>query len=143
MRDSDFAIYGINYFSAQEIIETGAKLADISPVLFSNLNYFRIMLGQPVLLLKNGLTTGKHKSKEHRAGDAVDVYFQDDRKLPSISEVLFIAVKAGFSGVGIYHNGNAYSLHLDIGTKIRTWSAKKTNPKKDWTYSELIVNPKL
>jgi len=142
MKHSDFVTYGIKYFTADEIVETGASLKDVSASLISNLNEYRRLMQQPIFLLKNGLTTGKHKSKEHPAGLAVDIYFQNDKKLNSVAFMVFNAVKAGFNGVGVYHNGNAYSMHLDIGRNIRQWVAIKPHTKKGWQYFSMINDPK-
>lgn len=142
MTPEDFALYHIDKFTAQEITSTGAKLSDISALLFANLNGFRNDIGASISLIANGLTTGNHKSKEHAEGKAVDCYLKGgDLCGLSIATILFLAVKNGFKGFGIYFNGSIYSFHLDLRPAFSAWTAFKHPEDSDWTYSRFVNDP--
>jgi len=91
-------------------------------------------------LLKNGLTTGRHKSKLHPQGKAVDVYING--KI-NVSKVIYAAQEAGFCGIGVYFctETGLYTFHFDTG-KYRLWGAYKKRKKDKWIYYNIIQDPK-
>lgn len=143
MKESDFRDSAIHNFTAKEIKDTGARLEEVQLLTIFRLNMFRVSVGKKIKLQKNGLTTGEHSSPEHKDGKAVDFYF-DDGSLAgkSITEIVFMLVSCGFHGIGVYHNGKAYSFHADIGQRLRSWTAIK-DKTNNWQYSQLFIDPKI
>ena len=72
MNRQDFQDWKIAHFTAEEIEATGANLAHVQIRLLAAMERFREGLGRPFKLIKDGMTTGKHKAPEHLAGLAVD-----------------------------------------------------------------------
>ena len=142
MVNQDFRSYNILHFDANEIINTGANLSDVAASLIAALDRFRKLLHRPVLLLKNGLTTGDHKSRGHKAGLAADICLREADGEISINEIFKTALIAGFYVIGIYHNGAAYSFHLEIDNVYRFWMAYKKHREAQWHYASLLKNPK-
>lgn len=127
------------YFSKKEIEATGAKLEEVSFVLFQKLLKLRLALDIRMKLLHNGLTTGNHKSEFHPKGEAVDFF------LASSVDPYWVfkqAVKVGFLRVGIYWNGQTYSFHLDLGSEPAFWFGVKSKKGEPWKFGRLIVDPK-
>ena len=141
MTHSDFVTMEIDRFSAEEIEATCAKLADVQASLMSSLNRLRNLVGQPFALLKNGLTTGNHASCYHGKGLAADVVIGNGL-VTHTTDVLFKAIRIGFNGVGLYHNGLIYSWHFDLRETPSTWSAVKGR-EGTWMYSPLMVDPRV
>jgi hypothetical protein len=136
MRESDFEKYGINHFTGEEIEETGADLKDINVDLIIALDLFRSILGYPVYLLENGMTTGSHSSWTHPAGMAVDG--RTKGKL-GVDRIIKAALQAGFKGIGVYWNGQCTSFHLDIRPNYAFWAGHKKEPGVgDWTFTSLF-----
>lgn len=142
MLRTDFEKYGITKFTWKEIESTGANPADVQLVLMMKLQVFRLKVNTRVVLLVNGLTTGTHKSKEHKDGLAVDIAFQDIKYLVNVSHIVNCALEAGFKGIGVYHNEAAYSFHFDCRENYSFWSAFKRHRENTWNYRSLIVDPK-
>lgn len=134
------------YFTSQEIEATGASLQDVQIETILALDKFRFSIGRKVLLAFNGLTTGNHSSHEHKLGLAVDVYL--DKSEGNVDNwamtraYVFEAIKAGFTGIGVYWNGVQYSFHFDLGA-IRLWAGVKSAPgKTNWSYKTLLIDPR-
>ena len=145
MLESDFEIVGVTNFTPKEVRDTGADLDDVQIWTMRTIQRFRDKINEAVghkvsvSLLKNGMTTGNHKSPYHPSGEAIDCYL-------SVEVTTTIAFKcaldAGFKGIGIYWNGKAYSYHLDTGDDFRFWIGIKKPGEKKWTFDALIVDPK-
>lgn len=128
-------------FSKREIEATGAKLEDIDYESFKKLCEFRLILGVPVYFIKNGMTTGNHRSPGHPAGKAYDV------RIPKANfyTVFKAAISAGLIKFGGYWNGRAYSYHLEDSEVAAFWTGvkKAPGPKYSWNFTNpLINNPK-
>lgn len=136
MRNSDFAIYNLKYFTKEEIEETGAKLGHISTGLIICLNNVRRILGVPIHLMHNGLTTGEHSSALHKRGMACDFAVEG----VTVDDVFKAVLKAHFRGFGAYWNGVAHSFHVDLRPDYGFWSA--TKDEDGWKYYGLIKDPK-
>ena len=134
MREQDFA--NIRYFDKKEVEETGSKIEDVEYETIRKLDDFREMIACPVYLIKNGLTTGEHKSGEHPEGKAVDFVLGEQKRAKEIFNCL---LECGFRGIGIYWNTITNSYHADIG-KYRSWKAVKVQGGI-WHYTDLIINP--
>lgn len=129
----------IEYYTPDEITATGAKLEDVQLETIQAADRFRALVGKRVHPLFNGITTGNHKSKEHEDGLAIDVWVEGH---PSPYFVFKRALDAGFTRIGVYWNGVAYSFHLALGAKHGFWTAYKSDPDvKQWTYGRIIVDP--
>ena len=131
----------IEYFTKNEIEGTGSMLRDINALLIYRLNEFRRLIKRRVVLLPNGLTTGEHTNINHYIGKASDNGFCEGDGSVDIIKCFKAALSARFKGIGLYWNGIAYSIHLDIGRGYRFWSAKKGHRETEWTYYSLINDP--
>lgn len=128
----------LKYFSDVEIAYTGAKINDVQYQLFVSMDKFRALVDRSVCLLPNGITTGNHKSEEHKNGLACDCY------LPGVVDPYFVfkkALDAGFNRIGVYWNGSQYSFHLAIGKTHGFWTARKTKRGEPWVYGSICVDP--
>ncbi len=131
-------------FSEQEIISTGADLIDIDFKSFEKLQKFRLLINNPILFQKNGITSGYHYSKEHGGGKAFDIRFKNIvTDFSSVYSYFKKALKVGFTGIGIYWNGSEFSFHLDDGERIRFWNANKNLNNNNWFYSGLINDVRI
>lgn len=137
MLPSDFEEFGIRCFDQKEIEATGARLADVQVRLVQHLDRFRRALGKPVYLVKNGLTTGKHKSKLHIMGLAVDATARDFEP----EDILKAAIHANFNGVGLYFSNGWTSFHLDLRNEIGFWIGYKRKGQRKWRYTRLVSEP--
>jgi len=143
--EEDFKKAGVIDFTPKEVRATGAKLCDVQIWTMLTIQRFRDMINEAmghnvsVSLLKNGMTTGNHKSPYHPAGTAIDCYLSVE---VATTIVFKCALNAGFKGIGIYWNGKAYSYHLDIGDDFRFWIGVKKPGGKKWTFDSLIADPK-
>ena len=131
----------IHYFKPKEITKTGAKLKDVQAETILKIDAHRNKTGLPTYICPNGITTGTHKSIQHKNGQAIDIYY---KKPVVVKDILRIALEVEFRGIGAYYNTetNLYSFHFDLGPEYRFWSAwkiKRTNP---WTYGALILDPR-
>jgi hypothetical protein len=136
MTRDDFKAFGIRHFTPEEVIATGATLQDVKPRLLQHLDHFRIELGQPVHLVRNGLTSGSHSSTYHRQGLAADC----TTKPVEPQSVLKAALEADFTAVGIYWNrGHWTSFHLDLRPQRAFWMGYKKPHARKWTYRSLLV----
>ena len=141
MKESDFIEYEIDNFTPTEIVETGANVEDISVDLMVAMQKFRLLVNRRVVLLSNGMTTGKHKSKLHPGGKACDCYLHPDDGEVKVLDVFKFALEAGFKGIGIYWNGTLHSFHFDLRNNYAFWSGKK-EPGHEWDFYSLIKDPK-
>ena len=48
-----------------------------------------------------------------------------------------VALQWGFHGVGVYWNGECYSVHLDKRRDLAMWYAIKKAPGKEWKYTHI------
>lgn len=133
----------LDYFQANEIIATGAKLKDVQYELLFFLDRLRKKLGKPIYLCKNGLTTGMHKNKLHYEGLAAD--FSIANKNTDVNLIFKACMETGFKGMGIYYSQNTknYSFHIDRGKDYRFWTGYKKKGDRDWFYGNLIIDPKI
>ena len=136
MTDLDLLQLGITNFTQAEIEATGASLGDIQVHLMVTLQKFRTLIGRPVHLLFNGMTTGDHKCPFHLSGDAVDFWVERCGYQRCIKAMF----EAGFRGVAGYWNGTAYSYHGDTGEPMRFWKCRIWEDRR--VYSELFADPK-
>lgn len=143
MRVQDFQDLGIRYFSPSEITATGAALEDVDAALIARYDSFRDHLGRAVCFCPNGLTTGNHSSPLHPEGLAGDASFREQDGPVSVPNVFKAALLAGFYGIGIYHNGAAYSIHLDLRPEYGFWAGHKGHRESKWNFRSLIVDPAM
>ena len=129
-----FDFRNIKHFTVEEVERTGAKIADVQYETIKKLDEFRELIKCPVVLLSNGLTSGEHKSVQHPAGEAVDFTLGNTRP---ISEVVKLALQAGFSGIGVYWNTVSNSYHFDTRLDFSFWYGEK-NKTGGWDYSSLF-----
>lgn len=141
MREEDFDLHNITCFTPEEVRGTGADLFDISLLLMLMLQKFRKSIGRKVVLLPKGMTTGEHKSQEHRMGLAVDVAFTEQDGPVDIAVVFRSCLTAGAKGIGVYWNGSAYSVHMDLRKEYTFWGAWKAHRKNTWNYTSLLKDP--
>jgi len=139
---TDFKKHGITKFTPAEVENTGATLKDVRLRLILSLQAFRVIVDRRVGLLRNGMTTGEHDALEHPAGLAVDGYFFPGDGTVEISEIVKAALKAGFTGIGVYWNGVQFSFHLDLRPDLGFWYGSKESPGAGaWTFSSLFITP--
>jgi hypothetical protein len=141
MTPQDFADHHIKYFTPTEITDTGAALEDVQAALIVRYDYFRKLLGRAVCFCPNGLTTGNHKSPLHPAGEAGDASFREKDGPVNVTNVVKAALQAGFRGIGVYYNGTAYSIHLDLRSEYGFWTGFKGHRESTWNFRSLIVDP--
>jgi len=127
----------LRHFTPAEVTRTGARIKDVQFRTMFVADRFRHFLGCPVKLIKNGLTTGKHRDPAHPRGEAVDCY--PTAKITHYAAYK-AALRAGARAIGIYWNGRIYSYHLGLGPAWKSWAAVKS-AKNAWVYSCLIVDP--
>jgi len=132
----------VRFFSAEEIEATGAKLRRVQRRLVYALDDFRAILGCPVILLHNGMTTGEHASYTHGIGLAVDIAFREANHPKNMRALPMMAAAVGFRGIGVYWGGTGYSMHLDLGMVFRQWARWRHHREKEWHEGALIVDPK-
>jgi hypothetical protein len=137
MTEQDFKDFGIHYFTPAEVRATGANLHDVQPRLLQHADRFRRAIEQPVHLIKNGLTSGFHKSQLHSMGLALDGYVQDFQPM----DVLKCALEANFRGVGLYCRASRgwVSFHLDLRQDIGFWVGAKKKGCRHWEYTSLVA----
>lgn len=137
MKHTDFV--HIQYFNAREVENTGAKIEDVEYELIHNLDRLRQMLKKRIHLLPNGLTTGKHSSKEHKEGKAVDFTIQGITA-KDVVKVVVLSSSIGFKGIGVYRNEKgAYSFHMDLRNEVALWKGTKYEGG-GWNHSGLTFN---
>lgn len=141
MQDNEFNL--INDFTKAEITNTGADIKNVSSVLIYKLDKMRNMLGRPIYLLKNGLTTGEHKSDHHRNGTAADFYLHEQDGFVSVRDVVLAAIYSDFRGIGIYYNGTAYSFHVDLRDELTIWNGVKEKQSGKWDYETIRFDPRV
>jgi hypothetical protein len=142
MKLTDFEDFGLDNYTAVEVENTGAKLEDVKLNLMISVQRFRENVNRRVRLLPNGLTTGGHKSPEHPNGEAADCAFYAEDGSITIGVIVKAALDAGIKGLGVYWNGIAFSVHLDVGKRRRFWYAEKDGPDAmGWEFKSLFVTP--
>jgi hypothetical protein len=140
MKVKDFADYGIKNVSPEDITGTGAPLDSVNVFLILRADEFIGRAGLPVVWLPNGLTTGAHRATWHPRGLAWDLAFNCDQKLVKMYELWKLAIECEFKGIGVYWNGIAYSMHLDLRPALSLWGGVK-EPGKEWDYFSVFRDP--
>jgi hypothetical protein len=141
MLREDFERYGIVNFSWDEAAATGADPRDVNVFWFVAAQKFRTKVDRAVVLLPGGLTTGVHGSWQHPNGTAGDVAFREGEGPLVPKRLVYAAVESGFLGIGVYYNGTALSMHLDLGPLVRRWLWLKAHRRDDWSKYDLITDP--
>lgn len=134
---TEIEIANISFFTKEEIENTGALLEDVSVDLFLRLQILRAHLNRRILLLENGLTTGKHSAYQHAQGLACDFTLHPHDGDVHMKDIFVAATNSiDFKGFGAYWNGAQYSFHVDIRDTFSEWGAIKKNNK--WLYFSLF-----
>jgi len=145
MLKSDIKDYNIKNFTWAEIKATGADPKDVNIFGMVALQKFRVhpYVNRSVVFLPNGITTGGHSSFQHPNGTAYDISFRDFEKPDPLvpKHLVYAAEECGFKGIGLYYNGAAFSMHLDLGPEIRRWLWMKQHRKDKFKKFDLIVDP--
>lgn len=141
MKVQDFRDFDVRHVKAADVTATKAPLDSVNLYLILHLDDFIGRCGLPVVLLPNGLTTGTHRASWHPRGLAADVAFGIKQEDVKIYDLWKLAIECGFKGVGIYWNGVAYSMHLDLRPVLSTWGGVKTTGA-DWAYYSLFNDPR-
>lgn len=125
--------------TADEIRATGSNVEDVDYSAFDSVCQLRKELNSPIYFIKNGITTGNHKSPGHPAGKAFDIRVP---RLPMYA-VFKAAIGSGFNKIGVYWNGKAYSYHLEVAPSPAFWMGTKPEPgpKHGWKFNTLIKDP--
>ncbi len=110
-------------FNENEVVATGASIANVQYSTLYMLQQARNILNAPINLLRNGLTSGGHKSILHPNGLAVDFTIND---VTNSQDVIKVLLTVGFKGVGVYHwkNGSV-SFHADQRKTVGLWFRKQ------------------
>lgn len=137
---TDFKDHNIDNFTPGEVEDTGANLADVQLETMIAIQKYRETIRRRVKLAFNGITTGKHKSPLHPGGKAIDSYLLPEDGPIKTLDILKAALKAEFTGIGIYWNGKLYSTHFDLRPNYALWSGIKNFGEKSWDYRSLIVD---
>ena len=139
MNRLDFSV--IKHFPPDDVVATGAKLADVQLETMIALDKLRDSIGVAIILIKDGMTTGIHKAVEHPKGKAVD--FTTGKVVP-LPKIHAAAILAGFRGFGVYWNGKVWSYHVDLRPEYcAPWIGRKAKPgASGWAYKQLYVDPK-
>lgn len=131
----------VRYVTPQDITGSGATLASVKKETIYRLDDFIRLSGRKILVLPNGLTTGKHDSWTHEQGQAVDIAFRETNGVIVIRHLVIHAFCAGFTQVGVYWNGTAHSMHLGYGT-VGQWARWRHHRDTEWQETALIADPK-
>lgn len=138
MKTEDFKL--LRYFTVSEVRSTGANIDKVKLKTMIAIDNVRHMVGQPIHLLRNGMTSGNHSAKEHPNGEAVDFYLSTSDDSVAV-QVAFSMVASGFRGIGVYKNeAGVYSFHGDTRELLTTWRGMKVQDKKGWEYTALTFN---
>ena len=140
---TEHEIENINFFTKAEIENTGAKLEDVNVELFLRMQILRAHLGRRILLLPNGLTTGKHSSRQHPNGLACDFTFHSQDGSVDVEDIYYSCMhNADFQRYGVYWNGEQFSFHVEINDAGRkSWCAIK-DENNEWKYFALMADPR-
>jgi hypothetical protein len=133
MKHTDFN--HITYFTCEEVEATGADIEALKYETIHKLDMVRSVIGLPISLQVNGLTSGNHSSKEHPRGEAVDFYLKTN---PDPVKVVLACASFGFRGIGVYLNKatGLWQYHMDTRKALSTWYADKVNGES-WKYKAL------
>ena len=145
---ADFAKYGIENFTPEEVMDTGAKLQDVHVETMQAIQKFRTYIRRRVCLIKNGITTGKHTARAHPAGYAIDFYLPPEDGHCNIHLIYKGCLHANFKAFGIYWNQKQYSFHGEVNNPYRydfaRWIGVKDSSKNinDWQWHSLLQEPR-
>ena len=132
-------------FTGSEVSRAGGTLSRIHYDSFILLQIFRSRIKRRIKFQYNGITGGKHSAPEHPKGKAFDIRFNSkDGKVTwiKIKRYIILALRIGFTEIGIYYNGVEYSMHLGCGNRYAFWMAYKRKGKRKWeAYRNLFNNP--
>jgi len=142
MTERDFQDFGITCVTSQNVIGTGAALADVSVFLIIRLQRYADLSGRRFVLLPNGLTSGQHSSSYHKRGMAADISWREANGSLNIYQEWKGLIGAGFGGIGLYFNGTAYSAHVDLRPKLAFWAGWKRHGENIWTMGGLFKDPR-
>jgi hypothetical protein len=148
MKTRDLRDFELQHVRAQDILATGAPLDSVNLFLAIKVDRFIEATGLPFTFLKNGLTTGIHRASWHPRGLAVDGAFSIDQGLVKIYDVWKVAIECGFHGIGLYWNGKAYSVHMDLRPRLSFWGGTKVTKVvngaevREWEYFSVFQDPR-
>lgn len=106
-----------NYFKPEEF---GGWYDQISPELLYKLNAFRSLWGAPVSISQNVDGVGRHTGTGQHNVDlwgevrAVDIFPQGMNSIEDMQRAYDIAVRVGFTGIGLYTDTSKPMLHVDV-----------------------------
>lgn len=142
MERMDFTLYAIDHFTPQEIENTGAELDDVKTTTIINIDRVRGDIGEPIYILKNGLTSGNHRSKYHHKGMAVDFYLMNN-DFDTVYEVYKLLLEHHFKGIGLYYckDTKYYTYHADTRRDYGFWTGVKSGLYQNWSYLSLVSDP--
>lgn len=141
MKTRDLKDFELRHVRARDILATGAPLDSVNVFLAVKVDRFVAATGLPFVFLRNGLTTGNHRSSWHPRGLAVDGAFNVDQDQVRIYDVWKTAIECGFHGIGLYWNGVAYSFHLDLRPGLKFWGGTKVRGV-EWKYFSVFQDPR-
>lgn len=141
MKSRDFTDFELQHVRPKDILGTGAPLDSVNVFLAIKTDRFIERVGLPFQFLHNGLTTGIHRATWHPRGLALDGAFNTDQDLVKIYDVWKIAIECGFHGIGLYWNGTAYSLHMDLRPRLAFWGGTKV-AGGPWSYFSVFQDPR-
>lgn len=140
MTKNDFE--SIKNITPESVIQSGARIEDVQFLTIHQLDTTSILLNRTIIILPNGLTSGKHSSPLHPRGLAVDFCLREVDGEIDPQDIVFNLVVAGFRGIGVYHNGAAYSFHADIRKDFGSWSRWRKHREVKWKEQALINDPR-
>lgn len=140
MKDRDFKDFGIA-IDAHLIKSTNAPLDTVNLYTVIKLDESMAAVssefGCTLVVLPDGITTGVHRTPWHARGLAVDVAIDGD-KVP-IYKILKRMISIGWKGIGVYHNGQSYRLHLDMRPALSIWGGVRND--SEWINYNLFRDP--
>lgn len=142
MKARDLRDFRLRHVTARAVLDTGAPLDSVNLFLAIRADRFIGETGLPFVFMKNGLTTGIHRASWHPRGLAVDGAFDCDQDRVRIYDVWKTAIECGFRGIGLYWNGTAYSLHLDLRPDLSFWGGAKRDRNDAWEYFSVFRDPR-
>lgn len=116
MNNLDWSLYP-NFSPGEfECQETGEN--EMQPEFMEQLQALRAMFGKPMIISsgyrspRHSIEAAKGKPGVHAMGKACDVLVSGEYALRLVG----LAIKCGFTGIGVKQKGNNRFIHLDTGT---------------------------
>lgn len=106
-----------NYFKPEEF---GGWYEQLSQQLLYKLNAFRDLWGAPVSISQNKDAVGRHTGTGQHNVDlwgevrAVDIFPSGMKTKADMKRAYDIAVRVGFTGVGLYTDTSKPMMHVDV-----------------------------